>query len=175
MLLLKSINLLLVAQRITRTERKIMPGSCVAYGAPVKVLTIQHNHWGKFFFSLYKSASFVYVVYRVKWGPLFGQCTVDQIPFWCVPVPICFRVLRYVAAAPNFECMLQKRLAIGYFKQREDTRISVKNWRKNTKEVANRSSCYFIVRVKYNRKRFIYALSLMQTSPRYHFHILQYD
>ncbi len=54
-----------------------MPGSCVPDGAKVKVLTIQHNQWttGAEFFSLYKNASLVYVVYRVKWGPLFGQCS----------------------------------------------------------------------------------------------------
>jgi hypothetical protein len=29
-----------------------MPGSCVPDGAKVKVLTIQHNHWGRIFFSI---------------------------------------------------------------------------------------------------------------------------
>ncbi len=29
-----------------------MPGSRVPYDARVKVLTIQHNHWGRFFFSI---------------------------------------------------------------------------------------------------------------------------
>jgi hypothetical protein len=33
-------------------RRKIMPGSCVPDGAKVKVLTIQHNHWGRIFFSI---------------------------------------------------------------------------------------------------------------------------
>ena len=33
-------------------RRKIMPGSCVLDGAKVKVLTIQHNHWGRIFFSI---------------------------------------------------------------------------------------------------------------------------
>jgi len=52
MLLLKSVNLVLVLHRISGTERKIMPGSCMPYDARVKVLTIQHNHWGRFFFSI---------------------------------------------------------------------------------------------------------------------------
>jgi hypothetical protein len=52
MLLLKSVNIVLVSHRITGTERKIMPGSRVPYDARVKVLTIQHNHWGRFFFSI---------------------------------------------------------------------------------------------------------------------------
>ena len=29
---------------------------------------------GAEFYALFKNASFVYVVYRVKWGPAFGQC-----------------------------------------------------------------------------------------------------
>ena len=52
MLLLKRVNIVLVSHRITGTERKIMPGSRVPYDARVKVLTIQHNHWGRFFFSI---------------------------------------------------------------------------------------------------------------------------
>ena len=52
MLLLKSVNIVLVSHRITGTERKIMPWSRVPYDARVKVLTIQHNHWGRFFFSI---------------------------------------------------------------------------------------------------------------------------
>jgi hypothetical protein len=76
MLLLKSVNLVLVGRRIAfcnrknvqftvtakkimpsstksfNTKRKIMPGSCVPYGAKVKVLTIQHNHRGRIFFSI---------------------------------------------------------------------------------------------------------------------------
>jgi hypothetical protein len=66
MLSLKSVNIVLVSHRITGTEGKIMPGSHVPYDARVKVLTIQHNHCGADFFSLYKNASLVYVVYKVK-------------------------------------------------------------------------------------------------------------
>jgi hypothetical protein len=31
---------------------------------------------GAEFYALFKNASLVYVVYRVKWGPAFGQCGV---------------------------------------------------------------------------------------------------
>ncbi len=53
--------------------RIIVTGSCVPCEARVKYLTIQNNHLG-INFSLYKIATVVYVLYGVKWGPLFGQC-----------------------------------------------------------------------------------------------------
>jgi hypothetical protein len=53
MLLLKSVNFVLMMHRITGTAwKENYAGSCVTCGARVKVLTIQHNHWSRIYFSI---------------------------------------------------------------------------------------------------------------------------
>ncbi len=75
MLLLKSVNIVLVLHRITGTERKIMLGSRV-HDARVKVLTIQHNHWGRFFFSIQEC---IFGIRRIRGKMRSTVCTVQKV------------------------------------------------------------------------------------------------
>jgi hypothetical protein len=56
-----------------------MPGSRVPYDARVKVLTIQHNHWGRFFFSIQEC---IFGIRRIQGKMRSTVWTVHSTPTW---------------------------------------------------------------------------------------------
>jgi hypothetical protein len=70
-------------------RRKIMPGSCVPDGAKVKVLTIQHNHWGRIFFFIQECIFRIRRIQGKMRSTVWTVCVWSLIRFFPGSVSLC--------------------------------------------------------------------------------------